>query len=144
MTGHRTSATQVSLFCSGLINHSAYLRRTSTQKGGPSALHSEPDSKTTKCLRTCSGGTDASLFVKNHVDLEVEHGLLDTACEYISSKADHLLRPCERVDDVVHLQPQAYIIEHGELIEPRVCYESGHVSFIFSLHSIPFHYVPPP
>ena len=125
MTGHRTSATQVPLFCSGLINHSAYLRRTSTRKGGPSALRLEPDSKTTKCLRTRGGGTDANLFVENHVDLEVEHGLLDTTCEYISSKADHLLRPRERVDDVVHLRAQARIVEHGELVEPRVVDETS-------------------
>jgi hypothetical protein len=34
ITGHRTSATNKPLFCSGLICHSAYLRRVPTRKGG--------------------------------------------------------------------------------------------------------------
>jgi hypothetical protein len=46
MTGHRASATQVPLSCSGLINHSAYLRRTSAREGGVSTLRSEHDPKT--------------------------------------------------------------------------------------------------
>ena len=120
MTGHRTSATHVPLFCSGLINHSAYLRRTSARKGGPSALRSEPSPKTAKSLRTRGGRTDASLGVDKHLDLEVEHGLLETACKYVSGEAGHLLRPRQCVDDVVQLRAQARVVEHGELVEPGV------------------------
>ena len=76
------------------------------------------DPKIATCLRTSCGGTDASLGVGDHVDLEVEHGLLETACEYVSGKTGHLLRPCQRVDDVVHLRAKARGVEHGELVNP--------------------------
>jgi hypothetical protein len=50
--------------------------------------------------------------------LEVEHGLFEATCEYISGEADHLLRSSERMDDVVHLRTQACVVENGEFIEP--------------------------
>ena len=36
MACHRTSATHVPLFCSGLVSHSAYFMRTPAREGGPS------------------------------------------------------------------------------------------------------------
>jgi hypothetical protein len=89
------------------------------------SIRSEHDPKTTKLLRTRCGGTDASGGVENFLELEVQHGLPDATCEYVSGEADHLLRPCERVDNVVHLRAQVRVAEHGELIEPGVVYEAS-------------------
>ena len=52
--------------------------------------------------------------------MEVKHGLLDATCEYISREANYLLRSRERVDDVVHLRAQAFIIENSKLVKPWV------------------------
>jgi hypothetical protein len=43
MAGHRMSATQVPLFCSGLRSQSAYLMRTLAREGGPSIQLHQPD-----------------------------------------------------------------------------------------------------
>ena len=84
-------------------------------------------SKTTQILRTRGGRTDASLShgVKKSPELEVKHGLIYATIKYISGDADHLLRPCERVDNVVHLRAQARVALHGELIDPGVVDEAS-------------------
>jgi hypothetical protein len=43
MDCHRTSATQVPLFCSGLVSHSAYFMRTAAREGGPSVRLDQSD-----------------------------------------------------------------------------------------------------
>ena len=59
------------------------------------------------------------------MELEVEHGFSNATCKYVSGKADHLLRPCKRVDNVLHLWAHARVVEYGEFIEPRVVDEAS-------------------
>ena len=96
-----------------------------TERRAVCALLSTQSRKPQNLLRTRGGRADASLGVDNHVDLEVEHSFLETACEYVSCEAGHLLCPSQRVDDVVHLRPKARVVEHGELIEPGVVDEAS-------------------
>ena len=70
-------------------------------------------------------GANASRWIENHVEFDIKYGFPDATGEYVPREVDHLLRPCESVDYVVHLGPQARIIEHGELVEPWVVDKAG-------------------
>jgi hypothetical protein len=74
---------------------------------------------------TRGGGANASLRVEKFVELDIEHGLPNTTGVYIPGEADHLQGSRESVDYIVHLGPQAIVIEYGELVEPGVVDEAG-------------------
>jgi hypothetical protein len=99
------------------------LRRLETRKGGPSVpslRQKRKRAQKTQISRTCGRGTDASFGIEEFVELDVEHGLLDTTCEHVPGEADYLLGPSKDVDDVVELRAQTLVSEHGELVEPWV------------------------
>ena len=122
--GYRTSATQGPLFCSGLINRSAYLIRFEVRKGGPSVHQrsdksdKRPASKFTHPRR--GSRYDKDLWIEDLIDLDIEHRLHNPTSKHVASVVDHLLRSGKGVDDVIHLGDQTRVPEHRELVDPQL------------------------
>jgi hypothetical protein len=102
IAGQRASATQVPLFCSGSMSHSAYLIRIIARKGGPSKLSKQTDSWI-KMQRTSCRRPRAEAGVRDLANVNVKDGLFKPAREDVSSETDNVLRPDEGAHCVVHL-----------------------------------------
>ena len=52
--------------------------------------------------------------------MDVEHGLLDATSVHVSSEADNLLGPDQRVRQVICHGAKACVAEHSEFVQPGV------------------------
>jgi hypothetical protein len=57
--------------------------------------------------------------------MDIEHGLLNATSVNISSEADHLLGPDERVCQVIRHGAKTCVAEYGEFIQPGVIDEAS-------------------
>lgn len=67
---------------------------------------------------TSSWRADPGLLVLDGFKMNIEHGLLDATSVHVSSEADHLLGPDERVRQVICHGAQACVAEHSEFVQP--------------------------
>ena len=74
---------------------------------------------------TSSWRADSGVFVLDGFEMNIKHGLLDATCVHVSSEADHLLCPDERMCQVVCHGAKACVAKYGQFVQPRVIYEAG-------------------
>jgi hypothetical protein len=73
---------------------------------------------------TSSGRTNPGGLILNHIEVDVENRLLDTATEHVSGEADHLLGPNESVCHVIRYGAKAFVTEHSKLVQPGMIDEA--------------------
>ena len=127
MAGHKTSATQVPLFCLGSVSQSAYFKSTEARRGAESVQLNGSGYSTRRyqCMRTAARGPDTGISTQYFLNLTVIDPFCESSREDIPGAVRGVLSPDDSMDRVIHKRPKRGVTGKNKLIEPEMPNESG-------------------